>query len=385
MAGSPVPRLASRLSLSTGVQYVKGVGPKLAELLAARGIFTVEDLLCTLPFRYEDRSHHRPIQQLLEGETATVVAQIRTLSMPRSRGGLQLLRMTVGDGSGTLSCLWFHAEFLRDRFQSGQTLALYGRIEREGGRLLLRQPEFEILETGNQAGAEVADSLKIGRIVPIYEAIAELASGRLRRLMHRSLLDLPVAIPDPIPLELRQRLHLPDRHTALQQVHFPGPETPLDLLQQARSPGHIRLILEELFFLQAGLELKRRRARRQAGPRMDVTPAVRERLKQILPFHPTGDQKAVLREIAADLARGHPMRRLLQGDVASGKTIVALQAAVIAIENGYQAAIMAPTQILAEQHYLYARLRLSGYRIELVASGLPRRASTTPRAQLLIG
>ncbi|HEV2445810.1 MAG TPA: ATP-dependent DNA helicase RecG, partial [Candidatus Sulfopaludibacter sp.] len=151
------------------------------------------------------------------------------------------------------------------------------------------------------------------------------------------------------------------------------------------SPGHVRLILEELFCLQAGLELKRRRAKRQTCPRMGVSSAVRQRLKQILPFHPTDDQKSALREIVADLAGGHPMRRLLHGDVGSGKTIVALQAAVIAIENGYQVAIMAPTQILAEQHYLYARQRLPGCRIELVTASAPRPASASSRSQLLVG
>ncbi len=367
------------LSLATEAQYIKGVGPRVAALLAERGIVCVEDLITTLPFRYEDRSRQAPIQELLEGETATVVAQIRTLAAVRTRRGMEMLEATVGDGSGVLRCLWYHAEFLRDRFASGQTVALYGKLEREGGRLVMRQPEFEVLA----GDADLGGSLKLGRIVPVYEAIGALTSGRLRRLVHRALEELPPELPEPLPLELRRRLRLPPRRQALEQVHFPPAEAKLEEYQNARSPGHVRLILEELFFLQAGLELKRRRVKRQTGPAMAVNPRIRERLKQLLPFHPTADQKQALKEIVADLCGGAPMRRLLQGDVGSGKTIVALEAAAIAIENGYQAALMAPTQILAEQHFYYARERLPGYRVALAAGG--RRRGGVAEAQLAIG
>ncbi|HEY7838235.1 MAG TPA: ATP-dependent DNA helicase RecG [Terriglobales bacterium] len=398
---------AARLSLTTEVQYLKGVGPRLGELLRSRGVATVEDLIALLPFRYEDRSQQRPIQALIEGETATVVAQVRTLNWRRTRQGMSLLELTVGDGTGTLICIWYHADYLRDRFQSGQTLALFGRVEKEPGRgrLQLRQPEFEVLDDADgrapvsEASAAIAastamdaseadlgGSLKLGRIVPVYEAIGTLTAGRLRRLIHRALGELPASFPEALPATLCQRLRLPPRREALEQVHFPAPGASLAELQQARSPGHVRLILEELFCLQAGLELKRRRVRRQPGPAMAINAAVRERLKRLLPFHPTAGQKNALREIGADLGSGRPMRRLLQGDVGSGKTIVALQAAVIAIENGYQVAWMAPTQILAEQHFLYARERLrqanQGYRITLVTGATRRRAAGVAKAAI---
>src|SRR6185312_1432669 len=301
MDAAPVPPLGRRprLTLATDVQFVKGAGPKLAQVLATRGITTVEDLLYTLPFRYEDRSRQRPIQDLIEGETATIVAQARTLSWRRNRRGASTLEMTVGDGSGTLRAVWYNAEYLRDRVQSGQTLALFGRLEYDAGRLALRQPEMEVLDEADPAD-DLHGSLKLGRIVPMYEAAATVSSGWLRRFIHRALQELPGDLPDALPAELCGRLKLPQRRAALEQAHFPGNDVPLDQLQAARTPGQIRLILEELFALQTGLELKRRRVRRQAGPALEVNAAIRDQLKRLLPFHPTDDQKQALREIVDD-------------------------------------------------------------------------------------
>jgi ATP-dependent DNA helicase RecG len=377
MLDAPVPE-SSRLSLATEVQYVKGVGPKLARILQQRGVFTVEDLITTLPFRYEDRSRRRSIRELVEGEAAVVVAQVHTAAMGRTQRGVVTMEMLVNDGTGMMRCGWYHAGFLRDQFASGAMVALYGKLIRERGRLLMRQPEIERL----QADEGTVGSLKLGRIVPVYEAIGALGAARLRRLVHSALAALPRELPDALPAGLRAGLGLPDRRAALEQVHFPPPDTPSAELENARTPGHRRLIFEELFFLQAGLELKQRRVRRQAGVEMTVQPSMREALKKLLPFHPTADQKSALRDIVGDMCSGHPMRRLLQGDVGSGKTIVALQAAVVAMENGYQVALMAPTQILAEQHYLVARQRLPGYRVALVTGGR-RRAAGEP--QLAIG
>lgn len=378
------------LSLGTSVQYIKGVGPRWANTLAQRGISTIEDLLYCLPFRYEDRSRLRPIQALLEGEAATVLAQVQQVQWLRTRKGQVMLRLSVSDGTGILQCTWYNAAYLRDRVQSGQTVALFGRLERDHGQRALLQPELEILDShdshdsaaGTASADPLDDSLRVGRIVPVYEAIAGLSSGWLRRFIHRAL-GATDPIPDLLPLAVRQSFGLLSRRDALQRVHFPPPDAALEALQQARTPGHVTLIFEELFYLQSGLELKRRRIRRETAPRMAVDGSVRESLKRILPFHPTQDQKQVLREIATDLGSGHPMRRLLQGDVGSGKTIVALQAAAIAMENGFQVALMAPTQILAEQHFLYARARMPHYRVALVTgASRPRRG---PAPQLAIG
>lgn len=385
------------LRLDTPLQFLPGVGPKLAQEFARRGLATIEDLLYYLPFRYEDRSHLRPIAALEPGETATVLAEVRAVRFVRTRQGVSLLRLAAADGTGTLDCLWFHADYLKDRFHPGQRLALYGRVEMEGGKREFRQPEFAVLE-----GAGI-DSLKLGRIVPIYQAIGPLTSGRLRWLVSRALERLPRQLPEALPEPIRAQFDLPERRQAFDQVHFPADDTSLPLLAAARTPGHLRLILEELFFLQYGIELKRRRALQQTAPRLEVTTAVRERLKEMLAFHPTADQKRALKEIADDMASGHPMRRLLEGDVGCGKTIVSLQAAVIAMENGYQVALMAPTQILAAQHYYSARERLGAaaaaalgepaarYRIQLVTAatrgkrGRQQKALASGAPQLVIG
>ena len=377
----PSPLTATGFTLDTGLENISGVGPRQAFLLAARGLTRVEDLLSYLPFRYEDRSRICRIQELRPGESATVMAQVRSFRLLRTRGGMQIGRLRAADDSGELECVWYHAAWLRDRFQTGQWLALYGKPEPEGLFWRMNQPEFQLL---HHPPDSVPDSLKLGRIVPIYESLGELSSGRLRLAIARALRALPPSLPEILPAPFIERLHLPTRRAAFEQVHFPAAGVSLELLQAARTPGHLRLILEELFFLQTGLEIKRQRALRQPGIPLLPSPEIRERLRRLLPFRPTADQKQAMREIVADLGGGRPMRRLLQGDVGSGKTIVALQAAVMAIGNGYQAALMAPTQILAEQHFMNAHRLLPGYRLALVTSAA-RRSRSAPEPELVIG
>jgi ATP-dependent DNA helicase RecG len=390
------------LELATPVQYVKGVGPRVAQVLAEKGINTVEDLLYYLPFRYEDRLNPRTIAELQPGETASVIAEVRTSALFRTRR-MPIFEITAAQGRASLKCIWFHGAYLKDRFKAGQTVALYGKVEadRRRGRLQLVQPQFEILAEPGSDGAQspeekAAMSLEIGRIVPIYESAGQgkLTSRWFRQII-RSLLDqLPPELPETIPASVRGRLGLIARIAAFWQVHWPEPETSFSELLAARTAAHRRLIFEELFFLELGLELKRRRMRAQPGVAFNIDDRVRESLKKILPFHPTDSQKKVLKEIADDMQQPTPMRRLLQGDVGSGKTIIAFEAAVIAIENGYQVALMAPTEILASQHYLSARriLENAGYRIVLLSGSLEqerkrdvRRHIARGNAQLVIG
>jgi len=395
------------LEPSTPVQYVKGIGPRLAEILATKDIHTVDDLLHYLPFRYEDRLNPRSIPELRAGEMATVIGEVRTSGLFRTRR-MPIFQMTAGQGRSHLRCIWFNASYLRDKFKPGQMVALYGKVEEDhrAGELQLMQPQFEILGEGSEetstdgdkspADRKPAASLEIGRIVPIYESAGNgrLTARWFRRIIHLALENLAPELPDPIPAPVRRRLNLINPREAITKAHWPDPGECFQDLQSARSPAHIRLIFEELFFVELGLELKRRQLRAQTGIAFQLDDGVRSALKRILPFHPTAAQKRVLKEIASDMEKPSPMRRLLQGDVGSGKTIVAFEAAIIAIENGYQAALMAPTEILAQQHYFTARriLEPAGYRVVLLTGSLEddrkrdiRRHIAQGNAQLIIG
>jgi ATP-dependent DNA helicase RecG len=384
------------LEPSTPVQFVKGIGPRLAEILAAKEIHTVDDLLHYLPFRYEDRLNPRTVAELRPGEMATVIAEVRSSGLLRTRR-MPIFQMTAGQGRSRLKCIWFNAAYLEDKFQPGQMLALYGRVEEKRGELQLIQPQFEILgEAEQDAQQKAARSLEIGRIVPIYESAGNgrLTSRWFRRTIHAALENLAPELAEPIPSTVRQRLNLLSARQALWRVHWPEADESLLGLEARRTPAHLRLIFEELFFIELGLELKRRQQKFEAGIGFELNNRVREAIKKILPFHPTAAQKKALKEIAEDMQKPYPMRRLLQGDVGSGKTLVAFEAAIIAIENGYQVAVMAPTEILAQQHYLSARriLEPSGYRIVLLTGSLEderkretRRHIAAGNAQLVIG
>ena len=392
------------LELSTPVKFVKRVGERIAAGLATRGVDTVEDLLYHIPFRYEDRLNPQPMAELVAGTTASVIGEVRGTVLLRTRSG-PIFEMTLGQGLGTVKCMWFHGTYLKDRFKLGQMVAVYGKLEPSrsamaaaaagtlgaaAGRFKMIQPQFEILPEPGAAGADAEFAmLEMGRIVPVYESLggttpwgAKLTSKWMRRVVWSIFEELvegkpsgapsmtaspswvgstnPEPVPETLPAALLRRLHLPSRLEALRAVHFPEAGTPMPELMSASTPAHRRLIFEELFYLELGLELKRRRMRERVGTAFATGPTVREAIKQVLPFHPTAAQKRVLGEIVADMRRPQPMRRLLQGDVGSGKTIVAMQAAIVAMENGCQAALMAPTEILATQHYLSARKLLGG-------------------------
>jgi len=384
------------LSLTTEVRMVKGVGPQRAELLAKRGIHTLEDLLGYLPFRYEDRIHFSNIRDLQPGGTYTVRARVMSgsavPSSVRYRKHDAIYHLLVQDSTGSLPCKFFHGGYLEGRLKPGQLLVLHGKVEVDRlrpARIEMVNPQMELLR------GEEMDSTEVGRIVPIYEAIGTFGSRAIRRAVYGALQQFDAHPLDPLPPELLQRLGYPSRREALLHTHFPPPDESLDALNAFRSPAQQRLVFEEFFLFQLSLGLNRRAIRRENAIAFAVREErIREALKRILPFKPTSAQKRVLAEIAADLERPVPMNRLLQGDVGSGKTIVALEAAVIAIENGCQAALMAPTEILAVQHFLSARRILSraGYRVELLISGLnpSEKAAARERvrageAQLVIG
>lgn len=363
-----------RILLNNPVKYLRGVGPQRAAVLEERGIATVGDLLSYLPFRYEDRIRFTPIAEIVPGQTHTVLAEVAggagTVRFTRGRG--PMFHATVRDGSGVLHARFFHGAYLEGRLKEKQRLVLHGKAELDPyrpGRLEMVNPQIELVGSGDTSPA---DSTEVGRIVPIYEALGGISSRMLRRIIYGVLADFDGAVPDPLPETIRERYRLPTRREALLYAHFPPKNESLDLLNDFRSPAQIRLIFEEFFYYQLALALRRQREHRRPGIAMRIREdKIRAALKRILPFKPTAAQKRVLAEIAADLEQPFPMHRLLEGDVGSGKTIVALEAATIVIENGYQVALMAPTEILAAQHFLSARriFEPAGYRVEWIVGG----------------
>ena len=360
------------LTLTTEVRMIKGVGPQRAELLAKRGLYTLEDLLTYLPFRYEDRIHFSNIRDIQPNGVYTIRASVLSGQAIRGMRGVRdaIYHLLVKDATGSLPCKFFHGGYLEGRIKPGQLLVLHGKAEIDKlrpARLEMVNPQMEML------GNEETDSTEVGRIVPIYEAIGTFGSRAIRRAIYAALQLLDPRMPDILPEELRVRLGFPSRGQAIAHTHFPPPEESVEALNAYRSPAQQRLIFEEFFLFQLSLALERRATRKENAIAFRLREEnIREALKRILPFKPTTAQKRVLAEIATDLEKPAPMNRLLQGDVGSGKTIVALQAAVIAIENGCQAALMAPTEILAVQHFLSARriLEPGDYRVELLISGL---------------
>ena len=356
-------------------------------MLEAKGLTTVEDLLSYVPFRYEDRSNVKTIAQLAPGEMATVMAEVRSASVSNfKRRSLGLFEARFSDSSrAILVGKWFHGGYLANVLVPGQKIALFGKIEFDSytRELTVLHPEFENL---SEDDAEGDAALHVGRVVPIHEGAGKITARMLRTWIHR-LLDAVAPQPDELPAHIRSRLKLPDRWTAIRQTHFPPPDSDLRLLNAFRSPAQFRLIFEEFFWLECGIALKRRKAKTVPGIAFELNERVREKVKAMLPFKPTGAQKRVLAEIAQDMAAPKPMHRLLQGDVGSGKTIVAAEAAVVAIENGYQVAVLAPTEILATQHYFYFKQLLAklGYVPILLTGSLTAREKSQLKKLLAEG
>ncbi|HUY13873.1 MAG TPA: ATP-dependent DNA helicase RecG [Terriglobia bacterium] len=372
-----MPEPQTNRFLQTEIKFLKGVGPVRAEALAARGILTITDLLDYMPFRYEDRQHIAPVRELVPGQTATILVNVLSCGLSRTRRGIFIYDLAASDITtrgmgGLIRCKWFNAVYLDRKkvFQPGQQVFFYGKVERDPfgtGNLQMIQPQYEIL---SQEAPGDRESLEMGRTVPIYESIGRLTPRVLRHLVWNALAKASEEIAETLPPSIFHKHDFPSRAEALRQVHFPDEDQPLATLAEFRTPAQVRLIFEEFFRVAAGLALRRREASWAAGFAMQANEKVRAAIKRILPFHPTAAQKRVLKEIAEDMRRPHPMSRLLQGDVGSGKTIVAIQAAILAIENGYQTAIMAPTEILATQHFLSCKQILAslGYEVELLVS-----------------
>ena len=366
------------MDLNTPLTDIRGIGPARAAMLEAKGLVTAEDLLAYVPFRYEDRSNMKPIAQLAPGEMATVICEVHAAKLSGfRRRNLGLFEARFTDASrAILVGKWFHGGYLANVLAAGMKVALFGKVEFDSyaGELTMLHPEFEILSGADDEGDS---ALHVGRMVPIYEGVQKLTTRVLRTLTHRLLENL-TPVEDRLPRHLCEHLKLPDRWTALRHTHFPPPDADLRLLNAFRTPAQFRLIFEEFFWLECGIALKRSKARLEPGIAFHIDDRVRAQVRAMLPFKPTGAQKRVVKEIADDMQAPHPMNRLLQGDVGSGKTIVAAEAAVIAVENGFQVAVLAPTEILASQHAYYFRQILGklGYVTLLLTGSFTSREKT---------
>jgi ATP-dependent DNA helicase RecG len=352
-ARSPAPIAPQLEALRMPVQYVKGVGPKRAEQLAKLGLATVDDLLFHLPFRYEDRREVRTIAALRPGEEATLEAVLEAPGERwAGRGRRKILEVVARDETGALSLVWYHQlRYFHARFRAGQRALLHGRVEplrqaalaRGLAPLRMVHPEVELLEAEEHA--------ELGRIVPVYTKPAGISAGAMRRVVHSAVDTYAARVPSALPAEIAAARGVADLATALRDVHQPGAEADVEALNTATSAAHRAIVYDELFYLQLGMALKKSVLAREAGIAFRVPAERAERLVAALPFTLTAAQRRVIGDIERDMAAPHPMHRLVQGDVGSGKTVVALHAAAVAVENGYQAALMAPTELLAEQHW----------------------------------
>jgi ATP-dependent DNA helicase RecG len=366
--------------LAAPAQFLKGVGPKRAATLARFGLETIEDLLYHLPFRYEDRRSLTPIAQLVPGSEATVVAEI--LAAGTSYGGRsrrRLFEAKASDGSGVLTLTWFHqTAYFAQKLKAGTRFVAHGKVETGYGRRQMIHPEIELLE---------GEEGEVGRIVPIYEKPAEMSVGAMRKIVAAARAEIGGRVPSALPSEVAERQGLEDLTRAFGEVHEPERDAEVAGLAERRSLAHRSIVFDELFFLELGMMLRKHSIVAEPGISFRPRGELARRLRERLPFRLTGAQRRVLAQIERDMTAPHPMNRLVQGDVGSGKTVVAVLAALGAIECGYQVALMAPTEILAEQHHATVAAWLAPLGVEpvLLTGRLRPRTRNAVRAELADG
>ncbi len=368
------------------IQFVRGIGPRRAVLLERLGIRTVEDALWRLPWRYEDRSVITPINHLSPGAQATICGSILAVHVTRTyRRGMTLVHIRIHDDTGTLPVTYFNQPYLEQTLKPGTRVMMSGRVTAGRGGwtdLQMESPQYEVL------GEEEDAVLHVGRIVPIYHETKGLTSRQIRTLMKGLLNEYLPDLEELLPAAIRRKYGLPPIHTALEEVHFPRKGTDVATLDRGETPAHQRLAFEECFLLESALALRQRSVKEDTkGIRFDVGTPLIDHLRKRLPFTLTAGQERVFSDIRRDMASGRPMNRLVQGDVGCGKTIVALHAMLLACGSGYQAAVMAPTEILAEQHYLSIRdlIQDLGLTIVLLKSGGSAKTKATVLQHILRG
>ena len=370
-----MPQNRHVITRETPVRFLKGVGASRAKVLDEHGLSTVRDLLWFFPYRYEDRRHPTRISELGHHVDEAVLVRGRVISAharisPVKR--MKIFEAAIEDGSGGVKLVWFNQPYLSDQISRGDRLSVYGipRLSSQG-RLQIESPDWEKFE-----GEEEAE----GNIVAIYSKIGTIPAKAFRHIVANALEALP-SLEDPLPPDIRETLHVGELAPAIAQLHRPDELTP-DFLRY-RSPAHRRVILQEFFTFQLALRVRRAGEEvRRKSRTIRIDDPIRADVKSILPFRLTAAQKRVMKEIAGDLRSDRPMYRLLQGDVGSGKTIVALIAALIVIRNGHQVALLAPTEILVEQHFQRIRQLLDHGAVVAKATGS---ATAGERRTLLAG
>jgi len=354
--------------LETPLQFLKGVGPRKGADLKKAGLATVEDLLYRLPFRYEDRSRMQPIASLRPGTKAAVFGEIKSAHVATTRRrGFRIFHAVLGDASGGIRCSWMNQAYLADILQPRTTVVVFGDVKLDSSGLHFLNPEFEIV-------SDDLSGLHVGRIVPFYERTGTVTPNMQRKLVRHALDVLPPELPDLLDPDLRARQELMARRPAIEASHFPASEASVAELNAFRTPAQRRLIFEEFFLFQIGHAWRRHETSVEHKPHhVVVDDRIRQAAAKVLPFHLTAGQRTATKEIVDDLCLPKPMNRLLQGDVGAGKTIVAILAAMVAMENGLQVAFMAPTEILAKQHFstIARLLSQTRFRVDLLTGSTP--------------
>ncbi|MBI5561989.1 MAG: ATP-dependent DNA helicase RecG [Deltaproteobacteria bacterium] len=347
-ASNLTENIDSRLArLATPVQFCKGVGPKVAELFAKKGLATVEDVLYFLPIRYEDRKSIRRIKDLTPGQNQATSGEVIEAGETRY-GRRRVFEAAIGDGGAMLRAKWFtyKTSYMTGRFKPGKRVLLYGTVSRYDNLFEMVHPDVEPLGEGDDASV----LLESGGIIPVYSQIENLHQKTIRKIIKGVVDGFATDAAGGVPMEAARRMRLMDIGQAFRAAHLP------QTLPPAYSPAKRALVFDELFVMELGLAAKRAHLKKEAGishaGKGGRCCGVEERLRESLPWRLTKAQERALAEIKRDMYEPHPMNRLIQGDVGSGKTIVSLMAAIRAVESGYQAVIMAPTEILSEQHYL---------------------------------
>jgi ATP-dependent DNA helicase RecG len=357
--------------LDQPVRFLKGVGPKMAERLARKDLATIEDLLYFLPRRYEDRRNLKPPGEVVAGRRETVIGTVVRSGLA-TRGYRHQFEVTLMDGGATMTARWIRGRFayLHGIFRVGVTVILTGDVRATSSGLEMIHPDFETLD-----GDDEKDRLPFRRIVPVYSETKGLPQKTIRRIMAGLVASHADDLASPIPASVCRRQRLMDMPEAVRRVHFPDQDEEVDDLNGLRSSARRRLVFDELFFFQLGLALRYRDNVTEPGCPLDAHGPMLQRFFEALPFRMTPAQEHVWSEIAQDLERPSPMNRLLQGDVGSGKTVIALAALVTACQSGYQAALMTPTEVLAAQHHRTLRrwLKPLGIEAELLTGSLTAR------------